>query len=118
MEGSFQKQLAHLETAEVLGILDNLVNRCDRDMRDYWAVPNNSGIESEIWQDLQADEILPRITATYTTTTEFGMVTVTVSSKGNHTDVQLDTSRVQNLDMDRAINELASQLLVARMAAT
>ncbi len=111
-------QLAHLETTEVLGILDNLVKRCDSEMRDYWAIPSNSGIESEIRQELRADEVLPRITATYTATTEVGMVTVTVSSKGNRTDVQLDTSRVQNMDTARAINELASQLLVARMAAT
>ncbi len=105
----------HVSTDDALTIVEQLIHRCDNDMRDYWMLPSASSIETQVQQTTLAEELIPRFTATYTATTEFGVVTVTVASQSNHTDLNVDTSLVQIMDKERAISELASQLLVARL---
>lgn len=106
---------AHVSTDDALTIVEQLIHRCNKDMRDYWILPPARGIETQVQPTTLAEELIPSFTATYTAKTEFDVVAVPVASQGNHTDLNVDTSLVQTMDKERAMSELASLFLVARL---
>ena len=108
-------QLKHMSAKKAVLIVDKLIQRCDSDLTGYWAMPDASGIQSKVSMEMQEHELIPRFTAKYSTKTEVGAVAFTVTSKGNHADFDIDTSRVKTMDKDAAINELAKQLLFAKL---
>ncbi len=110
-------QLKHVSAKKAVLIVDKLIQRCDSDMTGYWTMPNASGIQSKVSMEMQEQELIPRFTAKYSTKTEVGAVAFTVTSRGNHADFDIDTSRVKTMDKDAAVKELANQLLAAQIAA-
>ncbi len=110
-------QLKQVSPEKAVLIVDKLIQRCDSDMTGYWAMSSASGIQSKVGMEMQEHELIPRFTAKYSTKTEVGAVAITVTSKGNYADFDIDTSRVRTMDKDAAVKELANQLLAARLAA-
>lgn len=112
------QQLKHVTPAKAALILDKLIQRCDSDMKAYWAIPSGSGIQSTISTELLPDELIPRFTAQYVAKTEVGTITVTVTSKGNYTDFHINTGSVKKIDTEAAIREMGNQLLMARLSSS
>ena len=109
------QQLRGVSKRDALFVVNKLIKRCDTDMQSFWTLPRASGIQSHVTYQEVAEELIPRFTATYTTKTEVGPLTVTATSLGNYTDFKVDTSRIKQADTEAALRELGHQLLLARL---
>jgi len=113
--GAEIQQLRGVSKKDALFVVNKLIKRCDTDMVSYWSLPGRTTIDSAVSAEQVTGELIPRFTVSYAVQTEFGKMTVTLASQGNHTDISLDTGKIKAANRDAALRELANQLLVARM---
>ena len=108
-------QLKNVKSSDAILVVEKLIKRCFDDMTGYWDIPSNGGIECMVSYELNPSELIPRFAAEYIIGTEVGAVTFTLTSKGNHVDLDVDTGSVKNKDTTTALREVSSLLLFARL---
>lgn len=108
-------QLKNVKSSDALLVVEKLIKRCYDDMTGYWDIPSNGGIECKVSYEVNPSEIIPRFSAAYCIKTDVGAVTFTLTSKGNHVDLDVDTGSVKNKDTTTALREVSSLLLFARL---
>ena len=107
--------LKKVNQADAAFIADKLIERCYDDMTGYWNIPSNGGIDCKVNYEINPSELIPRFAAEYIIGTEVGAVTFTLTSKGNHVDLDVDTGSVKNKDTTTVLREVSSLLLLARL---
>lgn len=96
-------------------ITDKLIERCLNDMSSYWTVSEKTGIQSKVSYETRVDELIPRFTAVYTAKTEVGEISLSLTSQGNHVDLDIDTGSVKSMDTSVALKEVGNLLLLAKL---
>ncbi len=110
--------LKQVSGKDAVFVADKLIERYLSDMAGYWAMPERSGIESDVTYEMKEGELIPRFTTKYRFSTEVGAVTLTLSSHGNHVDLDINTADVKNMDIDTAIKGVSQQLFFANLQNT
>lgn len=108
-------QLKYVKPSDAILVVEQLIKRCYDDMTGYWDIPSNGGIECKVSYEINPSELIPRFAVEYIIGTEVGAVTFTLTSKGNHVDLDVDTGSVKNKDTTTALREVSSLLLFARL---
>jgi hypothetical protein len=108
-------QLKNVKSSDAIFVVEKLIKRCYDDMTGYWDIPSNGGIECKVSYEINPSELIPRFAAEYTIGTEVGAVTFTLTSKGNHVDLDADIGSVKQVDVDAAIKEVAQRLFFANL---
>ena len=111
-------QLKNVKSSDAIFVVEKLIKRCYDDMTGYWDIPSSGGIECKVSYEVNPSELIPRFAAEYIIGTEVGAVTFTLTSKGNHVDLDIDTGSVKNKDTTTALREVSHQLLMARLSAS
>ena len=110
-------QLKNVKSSDAIFVVEKLIKRCYDDMAGYWDIPSSGGIDCKVTYEMADNEIIPRFSAVYRIKTDVGAVTFTLTSKGNHVDLDVDTGSVKNKDTTTALKEVSRQLLMARLSA-
>ena len=108
-------QLKNVNSSDAIFVVEKLIKRCYDDMTGYWDIPRSGGIDCKVSYEVNPSELIPRFAAEYIIGTEVGAVTFTLTSKGNHVDLDVDTGSVKNKDTTTAMREVSSLLLLARL---
>ncbi len=108
-------QLKNVKSSDAIFVVEKLIKRCYDDMTGYWDIPRSGGIDCKVSYEVNPSELIPRFAAEYIIGTEVGSVTFTLTSKGNHVDLDVDTGSVKNKDTTTAMREVSSLLLLARL---
>jgi hypothetical protein len=108
-------QLKNVKSSDAIFVVDKLIKRCYDDMAGYWDIPSSGGIDCKVTYEIADNEIIPRFSAVYRIKTDVGAVTFTLTSKGNHVDLDVDTGSVKNKDTTAAMREVSSLFLLARL---
>ena len=84
-------QLKNVKSSDAIFVVEKLIKRCYDDMTGYWDIPSSGGIDCKVTYEITDNEIIPRFSAAYRIKTDVGAVTFTLTSKGNHVDLDVDT---------------------------
>lgn len=108
-------QLKRLDKKKALAVVKGLINRCNDELNEYWAIPAFTKSEVTVMHQLAKGDLVPRFNARYAFKTKLGTVYIAVSTQGRHISVAANTADVKKPNVGLALRELEKRLTLARI---